>query len=151
MEAKQFIRSISPPWDAAVVFVKKPDGTLRLCIDYRKLNELTIKNRYPLPRIDDMFVQLSGAKLFSQVDLATEFHQLRVAEDSIPLTAFRTRCGSYEWLVMPFGLTNAPAYFVDLMNRIFREYLDKFVLVFINGILIYSKSVADHIHIWRLF
>ena len=101
--------------------MKKSDGTLRLCIDYRKLNELTIRNRYPLPRIDDMFDLLSGAKVFSQLDLATGFHQLRVAEDSIPLTAFRTRYGSFEWLVMPFGLTNAPAFFVDLMNRVFRE------------------------------
>lgn len=145
LEAKYFICSSSYPWGAAVVFVKKPDGTLKLCIDYRKLNELIIKNRYPLPRIDDMFDQLSGAKLFSQLDLATGFHQLRVAEDSIPLTAFHTHYGSYEWLVMPFGLTNAPAYFVDLMNWIFREYLDKFVLVLIDDILIYSKSEADHI------
>jgi len=132
------------------VFVKKSDGTLRLCIDYRKLNELTIRNRYPLPRIDDMFDLLSGAKVFSQLDLATGFHQLRVAEDSLPLTAFRTRYGSFEWLVMPFGLTNAPAFFVDLMNRVFREYLDKFVLVFIDDILIYSKSEAEHANHLRI-
>ena len=144
LEAKHFIRSSSSPWGATVVFVRKSDGTLRLCVDYRKLNELTIKNRYPLPRIDDMFDQLSGAKVFSQLDLATGFHQLRVAEDSVPLTTFRTRYGSYEWLVMSFGLTNAPAYFVDLMNRVFREYLDKFVLVFIDDILVYSKSKEDH-------
>ena len=130
--------------------MKKSDGTLRLCIDYRKLNELTIRNRYPLPRIDDMFDLLSGVKVFSQLDLATGFHQLRVAEDSIPLTAFRTRYGSFEWLVMPFGLTNAPAFFVDLMNRVFWEYLDMFLLVFIDDILIYSKSEAEHANHLRI-
>ena len=103
-----------------LLFCEKSDGTLRLCVDYRKLNDLTIKNKYPLPRIDDLFDQLSGARVFSQLDLATGFHQLRIAEDSIPLTSFRTRYRSYEWLVMPFGLTNAPAYFVDLMNRVFK-------------------------------
>src|SRR5574338_392724 len=134
LEGKNFIRPSSSPWGAAVVFAKKPDGSLRLCIDYRKLNEKTIKNRYPLPRIDDMFDQLSGAKIFSQLDSAAGFHQLRVAEDSIPLTAFRTRYGSYKWLVMPFGLTNAPAFFVDLMNQIFHEHLDRFMLVFVDDI-----------------
>jgi len=124
--------------------VKKSDGTLRLCVDYRKLNDLTIKNKYPLPRIDDLFDQLSGARVFSQLDLATGFHQLRIAEDSIPLTSFRTRYGSYEWLVMPFGLTNAPAYFVDLMNRVFKDFLDRFVLIFIDDILVYSKTEEEH-------
>jgi hypothetical protein len=118
--------------DAAAVFAKKPNGSLRLCIDYRKLNERTIKNQYPLHRIDDLFNRLSGTKVFSQLDLATGFHQLRVAEDSIPLTAFETRYGSYEWLIMSFGLTNAPAFFVDLMNRIFQKHLDRFALVFID-------------------
>src|SRR5574338_1266098 len=108
------------------------------------LNDLTIKNKYPLPRIDDLFDQLSGARVFSQLDLATGFHQLRIAEDSVPLTSFRTRYGSYKWLVMPFGLTNALAFFVDLMNRIFREHLDRFVLVFIDYILIYSKDEREH-------
>lgn len=118
LEAKQFIQSNSSPWGAIAVFVKKADGSLRLCIDYRKLNELTIKNKYPIPRIDDMFNQMSGAKVLSQLDLATSFHQLRIAEDSIPLTAFRVRYGSYEWLVMSFGLMDAPTYFVDHMNRV---------------------------------
>ena len=126
------------------MFVKKPDGSLRMFIDYRKLNKRTIKNKYPLPRIDDLFDKLSGARVFSQLDLATCFHQLRVAEDNIPLTALRTRYGLYEWLVMSFGLTNAPAFFVDLMNRVFREYLDRFMLVFINDILIYSKDEREH-------
>lgn len=143
-EVKHLIQSSSSPWGAAVVFVKKSDGTLQLCIDYRKLNDLTIKNRYPLLGIDDMFDQLYGAKAFSQLDLATGFHQLRVAENSIPLTTFHTRYGSYEWPVMSFGLTNAPAYFVDLMNQVFREFMDKFVLVFIDDILIYSKSKGKH-------
>lgn len=124
--------------------MKKSDGTLRLCVDYRKLNDLTIKNKYPLPWIDDLFDQLSGARVFSQLDLATGFHQLRIAEDSIPLTSFHTRYGSYEWLVIPFGLTNAPAYFVDLMNKVFKDFLDRFVLIFINDILVYSKTEEEH-------
>src|SRR5574338_1126865 len=108
------------------------------------LNDLTIKNKYPLPRIDDLFDQLSGARVFSQLNLATGFHQFRIAEDSIPLTSFHTRYGSYEWLVMPFGLTNAPAYFVDLMNRVFKDFLDQFVLIFIDDILVYSKIEEEH-------
>ena len=124
LETKLFIRSSSSPWEASAIFVKKSDGTLRLCVDYRKLNDLTIKNKYPLPRIVDLFDQLSGARFFSQLDLATGFHQLPIAEDNIPLTSFRTHYGSYEWLVMTFGLTNAPAYFVDLMNRVFKDFLD---------------------------
>ena len=109
-------------------------------MDYRELNKLTKKNRHPLPRIDDLFDQLVGALVFSQLDLATGFHQLRVAEDSIDKTAFRTPDGFYEWLVMPFGLANAPAYCVDLMSRVFREYLNKFVVVFVDDILVFSKS-----------
>ena len=124
LETKQFIRSSSSPWGASSIFVKKFDRTLRICVDYRKLNDLTIKNKYPLPRIDDLFDQLSGARVFSQLDLATGFHQLRIAEDSIPLMSFHTHYGSYEWLVMLFGLTNAPAYFVDLMNRALKDFLD---------------------------
>lgn len=118
---KGFIRRSISEWGAPVVFATKADGSLRLCVDYRELNKLTRKNRYPLPRIDDLFDQLIGAKVFSQLDLATEFHQLRVAEDSIPKTAFRTPDGLFEWVVMSFGLTNTPAYFVDLMSRVFRE------------------------------
>ena len=141
---KGFIRRSISEWGAPVVFATKADGSLRLCVDYRELNKLTKKNRHPLPRIDDLFDQLVGASVFSQLDLANGFHQLRVAEDSIDKTAFRTSDGFYEWLVMPFGLTNAPAYFVDLMSRVFREYLNKFVVVFVDDILIFSKNEEEH-------
>src|SRR5574338_879179 len=144
LEEKGFIRPSSSSWGAPVVFVKKQDGSLRLCIDYRELNKITIKNKYPLPRIDDLFDQLAGAKVFSRLDLASGFHQMKVEEESIKYTAFNTRYGLYEFLVMPFGLTNAPSYFVDLMNRTFRDFLDKFVVVFIDDILVYSKSEKDH-------
>nr|GEV76960.1 hypothetical protein [Tanacetum cinerariifolium] len=131
-------------WGAPVLFVKKKDGSMRLCIDYRDLNRVTIRNRYPLPRIDDLFDQLQGAKFFSKIDLKSGYHQLRVKEQDIPKIAFHTRYGHYEFLVMPFGLTNALAVFMDLMNRIFHEYLDKFVIVFINDILVYSKTKEEH-------
>ncbi|GKC95156.1 putative reverse transcriptase domain-containing protein [Tanacetum coccineum] len=141
---KGFIRPSSSPWGAPVLFVKKKDGSFRMCIDYRELNKLTVKNRYPLPRIDDLFDQLQGSSIYSKIDLRLGYHQLRVREEDIPKTAFRTRYGHYEFQVMSFSLTNAPAVFMDLMNRVCKPYLDKFVIVFIDNILIYSKNKQEH-------
>ncbi|KAI3732801.1 hypothetical protein L1987_64010 [Smallanthus sonchifolius] len=141
---KGFIRPSHSPWGANVLFVKKKDGSFHMCIDYRVLNKLTIKNRYPLPRIDDLFDQLQGSTCFSKIDLRSGYHQLCVQEEDIPKTTFRTRYCHYEFMVMPFGLTNAPVVFMDLMNHVCKPYLDKFMIVFIDDILIYSKTKADH-------
>jgi hypothetical protein len=126
------------------IIVKKKDQTLRLCVDYRPLNEVTIKNKYPLPRIDLLFDQLSGAKVFSKIDLRSGYHQIRIRPEDVPKTAFTTRYGLYKYLVMSFGLTNAPAHFMYLMNSVFVPELDKFVVVFIDEILIYSKTKEEH-------
>ncbi|GJU17762.1 putative reverse transcriptase domain-containing protein [Tanacetum coccineum] len=139
-----FIRPSTLPWGSPVLFVKKKDGSFRMCIDYRELNKLTIKNRYLLPRIDDLFNQLQGLSVYSKIDLRSGYHQLRVRKEDIPKNAFRTRYGHYEFQVMPFGLTNAPAVFMDLMNRVCKPYLDKFVIVFIDDILIYSRNKEEH-------
>ncbi|GJW28172.1 putative reverse transcriptase domain-containing protein [Tanacetum coccineum] len=141
---KGFIRPSSSPWGAPILFVKKKDGSFCMCIDYRELNKLTMKNRYPLPRIDDLFDQLQRSSVYLKIDLRLGYHQLRVREEDILKTAFRMRYDHYEFQVMPFGLTNAPVVFMDLMNRVCKPYLDKFVIVFINDILIYSKNKEEH-------
>ncbi|GJS28179.1 putative reverse transcriptase domain-containing protein [Tanacetum coccineum] len=137
-------RAPSSPWGAPVLFVKKKDGSFRMCIYYRELNKLTVKNRYPLPRIDNLFDQLQGSDVYFKIDLRSRYHQLRIKEEDIPITAFRTRYGHFEFQVMPFGLTNAPAVFMDLMNRVCKPYLDKFVIMFIDDILVYSKEEEEH-------
>ncbi|GKE45552.1 putative reverse transcriptase domain-containing protein, partial [Tanacetum coccineum] len=135
---------------AHVLFVKKKYGSFRMCIDYRELNKLTVKNRYPLPRIDNLFDQLQGSSVYSKIDLRSGYHQLRVRDEDIPKTTFRTRYEHYEFQVMPFGLTNAPAIFMDLMNRVCKPYLDKFVIVFIDDILIYSRNKEEHANHLRI-
>jgi hypothetical protein len=141
---KGFIRPSASPWGCPALFVKKKDNSLRLCVDYRPLNAVTIKNKYPLPRIDILFDQLAGAKVFSKIDLHSGYHQIKIRPSDVPKTAFSTRYGLYEYLVMSFGLTNAPAYFMYLMNYVFMQELDKFVVVFIDDILIYSKNSEEH-------
>jgi hypothetical protein len=146
---KGFICPSSSSWRAPMIFVPKKDGTQRLCVDYRAPNEVTVKNKYPLPRIDDMFDQLCGACVFSKIDLRSRYHQLKIRECNILKTAFILRYGLYEYTVMSFGLTNALAYFMYLMNKVFMEYLDKFVVVFIDDILVYSRSEEheEHLHL----
>ncbi|KAH0748200.1 hypothetical protein KY290_027432 [Solanum tuberosum] len=139
-----FIRPSVSPWGAPVLYVRKKDDTLRMCIDYRQLNRVTIKNKYPLPRIDDLFDQLQGTKCFSKIDLRTGYHQVRVKEKDIPKTTFQTWYGHFEFLVMSFGLANAPTIFMDLMNRVFKPFLNVFVIVFIDDILVYSRSEEDY-------
>ncbi|GKA67181.1 putative reverse transcriptase domain-containing protein [Tanacetum coccineum] len=141
---KGFIRPSSSSWGAPVLFVKKKDGTFRMFIKYRELNKLTVKNRYPLLRIDDLFDQLQGSSAYSKIDLQSGYPQLHIKEEDIPTTAFRTRYGHFEFPVMPFRYTNAPAVFMDLMNRVCKPYLGKFVIVFIDDILVYSKDKEDH-------
>jgi len=151
---KGYIRPSVSPWGAPVLFVKNKDGTFRLCIDYRQFNKVTLRNKYPLPRIDDLFYQLRGSKVlrclsasgkvFSKIDLRSGYHKVRIKNEDISKTAFRTRYGHYEFTVVPFGLTKAPATFMCLMNGILRKYLDRFVIVFLDDILIYSKSEEEH-------
>jgi hypothetical protein len=144
LQSKEFIRSSSSPWGALVLFVEKKDGTQRMCVDYRSFNEVTIKNKYPLPWIEDLFDQVKGASVFSKIDMRSGYHQLKICESSIPKTAFYTRYELYEYMMMSFGLTNAPAYFMYLMNKVFMEYLDKFVVIFIDDTLIFLKTEEEH-------
>jgi hypothetical protein len=141
---KGFIRPSSSPWGCPALFVSKKDKGLRLCVDYRLLNAVTIKNKYPLPRIDILFDQLAGAQVFSKIDLHSGYQQIKIRDEDIPKTAFSMRYGFYEYLVMSFGLTNALAHFMFLMNSVFMQELDKFVVVFIDDILVYSKNTEDH-------
>nr|GFB26888.1 hypothetical protein [Tanacetum cinerariifolium] len=141
---KGFIHPSLSPWGAPVLFMKKKDGSFRMCIDYHEFNKLTVKNRYPLSRIDNLFDQLQGSSVYSKIDLRSGYHQLRIKEEDIPITAFRTQYGYVKFQMMPFRLTNEPTVFMDSMNRVCKPYLDKFVIVFIDGILVYSKDEKEH-------
>uniref|UniRef100_A0A1J3IN33 Retrovirus-related Pol polyprotein from transposon 17.6 n=1 Tax=Noccaea caerulescens TaxID=107243 RepID=A0A1J3IN33_NOCCA len=142
--SKGFIRPSVSPWGAPVLFVKKKDGSFRLCIDYRGLIRVTVKNRYPLSRIDELLDQLRGGTWFSKIGLTSGYHQIPIDEADVRKTAFRTRYGHFEFVVMPFGLTNAPTAFMRLMNNVFREFLDVFVIIFMDDILVYSRSPEEH-------
>jgi hypothetical protein len=146
---KGYIRPSTSPWAAPVLFVEKKDVTKRMCIDYKSLNEVTIKNKYPLPQIEDLFDQLRGANVFSKIDLRSGYHQLRIRPSDVSKATFITKYGLYEFTVMSFGLTNAPAYFMYLMNSLFMDYLDQFVVVFIDDILVYSQNEQEHEEHWR--
>jgi hypothetical protein len=146
---KGLIRPSLSEWGCPTLFVKK-DKSLWMCVDYRPLNAVMIKNKYPLPRIDILFDQLSKAKVFSKIDLRSRYHQIKIRPQDIPKTAFSTRYGLYEYLVMSFGLTNTPAYFMYLMNSIFMSELNKFVIVFIDDILVYSENEEDHVEHLRI-
>jgi hypothetical protein len=141
---KGYIRPSVSPWGAPVLFVKKKDGTLRLCIDFGKLNKVTVKNKYHFPRINDLFDQFKDAKIFSKIDLRSDYHKVRIKYEDINMISFQTRYGHYEFIVVPFGLSNAPIIFMCLMNDIFREYLNKFDIVFLDDIIICSKSKEEH-------
>jgi hypothetical protein len=141
---KGYIHPSSSAWGYQALFVKKKDQSLRLCVDYQPLNVITIKNKYPLPRINILFDQLAGAKVFSKVDLRSGYHQIKIHSEDIPKTTFSTRYGLYEYLVMSFGLTNAPTHFMYLMNSVFMSELDKFAMVFIDGIFVYSNHEEEH-------
>ncbi|XP_031106210.1 uncharacterized protein LOC116010851 [Ipomoea triloba] len=146
------LRPSKAPFGAPVLFQKKHDGSLRMCVDYRALNKVTIKNRYPIPLIADLFDQLGGAKIYTKMDLQKGYYQVRIAEGNEPKTACVTRYGSFEWMVMPFGLTNAPATFCTLMNKIFQPYLDRFVVVYLDDIVVYSNSIEEHVeHLRTVF
>jgi hypothetical protein len=141
---KGYIHPSTSPWGCSALFVEKKDKELRLCVDYRLLNVVTIKNKYPLPRIDILFDQLAEAQVFSKIDLHSDYHQIKIHVEDIPKTAFTTRYGLFKYLIMSFGLTNASAHFMYLMNSVFMPQLDKFVMVFIDNILVYSKSIEEH-------
>jgi hypothetical protein len=150
LQEKGFICPSSSPWGAPIMCVEKKDETQRMCVDYQSLNEVTMKNKYPLPRIKDLFDQMKGARVFSKIDLRSVYHQVKIRESNIPKTTFRTRYGLYEHTMISFKLTNAPAYFMYLLNNVFIEYLDTFVMVFIDNILVYSKSEEEHVEHLRL-
>jgi hypothetical protein len=141
---KGFIRPSSSPWGCPAIFVKKMDQTPQMCMDYKLLNEVTIKNKYPLPQIGILIDQLTGARVFSKIDLRSGYHQIHIRPKDIPKTAFTTRYGLFEYLVMSFGLKNAPAHITYLMNSVFMPELDKFMVVFIDDILIYSMNEEEH-------
>jgi hypothetical protein len=144
LQESGYIHPSCSPWWAPVLFVQKKDGSQRMCVDYRSLNDVIIKNKYPLPHIEDLFDQMRGASVFSKIDLRSGYHQMKIRPSDIPKTVFSTRYGLYEFTIMSFGLTNAPSYFMNMMNKMFMEYLDKFVVVFIDDIMIYSKNGGEH-------